>query len=186
MCGRVYTCLSAHDTLFVITFVYCAFEKRRGLGLGMQLLTLFRRNAAGGCGKAHVSWGFWMWMRMRFGKSLLISSSDIIHRTHYGLEWSLSDAAFQIHIAPLLRIFCFNASCQFTPLLNLRALTFRLTPVGWLRTTFCLAYKHHDGTQSREYLQTWLQQKTETMTNNTTSNLPSYLPIWNWQTEILT
>ena len=47
--------MSAHDTVFVITFVYCAFEKRRGLGLGMQLLTLFRRNAAGGCGKAHVS-----------------------------------------------------------------------------------------------------------------------------------
>jgi hypothetical protein len=29
---------------------------------------------------------------------------------------------------------CFNAPCQFTPLLSLRSLIFGLTPVGWLRS----------------------------------------------------
>jgi hypothetical protein len=32
--------------------------------------------------------------------------------------------------------FCFNASCQFTPLRDLRSLIFRLTTFGWLRTFF--------------------------------------------------
>ena len=29
--------------------------------------------------------------------------------------------------------FCFNAPCQFTPLLNLRSFILGLTPFGWLR-----------------------------------------------------
>jgi hypothetical protein len=32
-------------------------------------------------------------------------------------------------------LFCFNVGCQFTPLLNLRSLSFVLTPVGWLHST---------------------------------------------------
>jgi len=47
--------MSARDTVFVVTGVRCVLqEERRGLGLGMELLTLFSRNATGGCDEGRV------------------------------------------------------------------------------------------------------------------------------------
>jgi hypothetical protein len=42
---------------------------------------------------------------------------------------------------PFLHLFlCFNASYQFTQLLNLRLLVFGLTPFGWLRSVMLSPY----------------------------------------------
>jgi len=47
--------MSARGTVFVVTPVCCVlWEERRGLGLGMELLTLFSTNAAGGCDEGRV------------------------------------------------------------------------------------------------------------------------------------
>jgi hypothetical protein len=51
----------------------------------------------------------------------------------------------------VLRLFCFNAPCQFTPLLNLRSLILGLTPLGWLRTTTLpTVYETHGAEQDWE------------------------------------
>lgn len=42
--------------------------------------------------------------------------------------------------------FCFNATCQFTPIVNLRPLVFGLAPFDWLHSVMliaCLLLEYH-------------------------------------------
>jgi len=46
----------------------------------------------------------------------------------------------RVNPALVLRLFCLNAPYQFTPILNLRSLIFRLTPFGWLHSATLAPY----------------------------------------------
>jgi hypothetical protein len=53
----------------------------------------------------------------------------------YVTEHTVYSFVTQPFLCARFKLFCFNASCQFTSHLNLRSLIFGLTPFGWLRSS---------------------------------------------------